>query len=63
MDFSEAFNAILSVEKLAKTVDSVLKKSKGHQRAILREMQENIHLLFWPKSAASGQKSYREIGA
>lgn len=46
MDFSQAFSTILSIEKLAKTIDRVLKNSKGHKRAILREMQENIQLLF-----------------
>lgn len=50
MDFSQAFNTILSVEKLAKTVDSVIKKSKGHKRAIVREMQENINLLILAKN-------------
>jgi hypothetical protein len=46
MDFSQAFGTIRSAEKLAKSVDTVLKNSKGHKRAILRELQENINLLF-----------------
>lgn len=50
MDFNQAFSAILSVEKLAKTIERVVKNSKGHKRAILRELQENIHLLFLAKN-------------
>jgi hypothetical protein len=50
MDFTQAFSTILSVEKLAKNLDSLLKNSRGHKRAILREMQENINLLFLAKN-------------
>jgi hypothetical protein len=50
MDFSQAFSTILSAEKLAKSVDTVLKNSKGHKRAILRELQENVNLLFLAKN-------------
>ena len=50
MDFTQAFSTILSVEKLAKNLDSLLKNSRGHKRAILREMQENINLLLLAKN-------------
>jgi len=45
MDFSSAFQAVTTTEKVAKTVDSIVKNTRGHKRALLRELQENIHLL------------------
>ena len=50
MEFSQAFSTILSAEKLARSLDSIIKNSKGHKRAILRELQENINLLFLAKN-------------
>jgi hypothetical protein len=38
------------MEKLAKNLDNLLKNSRGHKRAILRELQENINLLFLVKN-------------
>ncbi len=45
MDFGSAFQALTTTEKVARTVDSLIKNSRGHKRAVLRELQENIHLL------------------
>ena len=45
MDFGSAFQALTTTEKIARTVDSIVKNSRGHKRAVLRELQENISLL------------------
>jgi len=45
MDFTTAFQALTTTEKMVKTVDSVIKNTKGHKRAILRELKENLNLL------------------
>jgi hypothetical protein len=45
MDFGSAFQALTTTEKVARTVDSIVKNSRGHKRAVLRELQENISLL------------------
>ncbi len=45
MDFSQAFSTLLSAEKVARAVDSAVRNARGHKRAVLRELQENIHLL------------------
>jgi hypothetical protein len=45
MDFTTAFQALTTTEKMVKTVDSVIKNTKGHKRALLRELKENLNLL------------------
>ena len=45
MDFFTAFQAIMTSEKMLKSVNAVLKNTKGHKRAILRELKENLNLL------------------
>ncbi len=45
MDFGSAFQALTTTEKVAKTVDSIVRNTRGHKRAVLRELQENIQLL------------------
>ena len=45
MDFTTAFQALSTTEKMVKTVDSVIKKTKGHKRALLRKLKKNLNLL------------------
>lgn len=45
MDFTTAFQALTTTEKMVKTVDSVIKNAKGYKRALLRELKENLNLL------------------
>jgi hypothetical protein len=45
MDFTTAFQALTTTEKMAKSVNAILKNSKGHKRAVLRELKENLNLL------------------
>jgi len=45
MDFIGAFQALMTTEKMAKSINAVLKNAKGHKRAVLRELQENLNLL------------------
>ena len=45
MDFVTAFQALLTTEKMVKSIDAVMKNSKGHKRAVLRELKENLNLL------------------
>jgi hypothetical protein len=35
----------MTSEKMVKSINAVLKNSKGHKRAVLRELQENLNLL------------------
>jgi hypothetical protein len=45
MDFVTAFQALTTSEKMLKSVNAALKNSKGHKRAVLRELKENLNLL------------------
>lgn len=45
MDFITAFQALMTTEKMAKSVNAILKNTKGHKRAVLRELRENLNLL------------------
>jgi hypothetical protein len=45
MDFITAFQALTTSEKMIKSLNAVLKNAKGHKRAVLRELQENLNLL------------------
>ena len=45
MDFLTAFQALTTTEKMAKSVNAILKNAKGHERAVLRELKENLNLL------------------
>ena len=45
MDFFTAFEALGTTEKVASAISSVIKNSWGHERAILRELKENLDLL------------------
>ena len=45
MDFITAFQALMTTEKMAKSVNAILKNAKGHKRAVLRELRENLNLL------------------
>jgi hypothetical protein len=45
MDFLTAFQALTTTEKIAHSVNAILKNAKGHKRAVLRELKENLNLL------------------
>jgi hypothetical protein len=45
MDFLTAFQALTTTEKMAKSVNAILKNAKGHKRGVLRELKENLNLL------------------
>jgi hypothetical protein len=45
MDFFTAFEALSTTEKVANNISSVIKNSRGHKRAVLRELHENLDLL------------------
>ncbi|MCK4894780.1 MAG: hypothetical protein KAT07_12465 [Calditrichia bacterium] len=45
MDFITAFQALTTSEKMVKSMNAVLKNAKGHKRAVLRELKENLNLL------------------
>jgi hypothetical protein len=45
MDFFSAFDALSTSEKVAGKISSAIRNSRGHKRAILRELKENLDLL------------------
>jgi len=49
MDFLTAFQALTTTEKMAQSVNTILKNAKGHKRAVLRELKENLNLLLLAK--------------
>ena len=46
MDFYSAFEALNTADKVAKNLTTIIKNSRGHERAVLREFKENLELLF-----------------